>query len=370
MFEKLTLSRRSFAKVLGAGAAITALPPMAFHANGQTSPSRGPARLHFNENPHGPSPSARRALERVSEVAWQYPGEMRDALIAALSKLHGVEADHILLGNGSSEILHTAGTALVSRERGVLVADPTYEALEQYAASVGAPATKIPLTRSWAHDTTAMLRSTRPHGVTYICNPNNPTASITPKAAVREVILKTRPETVVIADEAYAEYVTAPEYESVVPMVARHPNLLVLRTFSKIYGLAGLRIGFGIAQPALLARIRARQARNTLNAAALSAALASLGDHEWIEESRSRNATVRGHAITELARLGFTTIPSHANFFMVDVGREIRPLADAMRSQGVAVGRPFPPLTTHLRVTIGTDPQMERFLALFREIAA
>lgn len=370
MSDKLTLSRRSFAKVIGAGAAITALPPMAFIANGQTTSTEGPARLHFNENPFGPSPAARRALERVSDVAWQYPGAMRDALIAALAKLHGVESDHILPGNGSSEILHTAGTSLVTPARGVLVADPTYEALEQYAASVGAPTTKIPLTRAWAHDTAAMLASKRTHGVIYICNPNNPTASITPKAAVHEVIVRAPADSVVIVDEAYAEYVASPDYESVVPMVSRHPNLLVLRTFSKIHGLAGLRIGYAIAQPALLGRLRARQARNTLNAAALSAALASLEDRKWLEESRGRNATVRDHAIAELARMEFTTIPTHANFFMVDVRREIRPLADAMRAGGVAVGRPFPPLTTHLRVTVGTEPQMEKFLGLFRDIVS
>ncbi len=365
-----TVSRRSFAKIIGAGAAITALPPMVFIANGQTQRGNDLARLHFNENPHGPSPAARKALENVAAVAWQYPGAMRDALVTALAKLHGVSTDHILPGNGSSEILHTAGTTFVTPERGVLVADPTYEALEQYAASAGAPATKVPLNGSWAHDTKAMLATGKQHGIVYICNPNNPTASITPKAAVREAIVKTPPESVVIVDEAYAEYVTSSDYESVVPLVAKHPNLLVLRTFSKIHGLAGLRMGYAIAQPALLARLRARQARNSLNAAAIATSLASLGDQKWLEESLVRNAASRDHAIAELASLGFETIPSHANFFMVNVAREIRPLADAMRAGGVAVGRPFPPLTTHLRVTVGTDAQMEKFLELFRGIVS
>jgi histidinol-phosphate aminotransferase len=174
---------------------------------------------------------------------------------------------------------------------------------------------------------------------------------------------------VVIVDEAYAEYVTSPDYESVIPLVKNHPNLMVLRTFSKIYGLAGLRIGYAVGQPPLLAKLHARQARNTLNAAGLLAAVASLEDAKAVEESRRKNSAVRDHTTAELARLGFNSIPSHANFFMVDLGRDIAPVARSMRDGGVAVGRPFPPLSRHLRVTVGTEEQMEAFLELFRRVA-
>ena len=363
-------SRRSFARLIGAGVAASALPPMALIATGATQRDGGPLRLHFNENPNGPSPSARKALLQLADVAWQYPGDARDRLVSALATLHGVKEESILLGNGSSEILHSAGSTLTSPSKGVLVADPTYEALEQYATAAGAPVSKIPLTDSWAHDIARMTENLRGHAVVYICNPNNPTASTTPKSHVRALIAAAPPDVVVISDEAYAEYVTADDYESVVPLIEKHPNLLVLRTFSKIYGLAGLRIGYAIAQPQLLKRLHARQARNTLNAAGLSAALASLESPGYVEESRVRNAKSRDHALAQLQSLGFRTIPSHANFFMVDLGRDIAPVSQTMRSRGVSVGRPFPPLTHYLRVTVGTEAQMETFLSLFEEVIA
>lgn len=370
MPEPTSFSRRFFARLIGAGVAASALPPMALMARGAAKPDAGPLRLHFNENPNGPSPAARKALQEIAEVAWQYPGAARERLVSALASLHGVQAGSILLGNGSSEILHSAGATLTTPSKGALVADPTYEALEQYAVAAGAPVTKIRLNDSWAHDTSRMKEKLASHAVVYICNPNNPTASITPKADVRALIAAAPPETVVIADEAYAEYVVSDEYESVVPLVAKFPNLLVLRTFSKIYGLAGLRMGYAIAQPPLLARLHARQARNTLNAAGLAAALASLENPGYVAESRARNAKARDLTLAELNGLGFETIPSHANFFMVNLRRDIAPVSRSMRERGVAVGRPFPPLTDFLRVTVGTDAQMEKFVTLFREVSA
>jgi histidinol-phosphate aminotransferase len=366
MPSKVKVSRRAFARGVGlALAAAPVWPAVKDEPRSERSTAK-PIRLHFNENPYGPSPLARRALLNISDVAWQYPGAAREELLADLASLHGVPSDHILLGNGSAEILHAAALAFLTPSRPLVVADPTYEALEQYARGIGAKTVKIPLGSSWAHDLAAMLEAGAAAGILYICNPNNPTAGITPRAKVKEAVGRTSTDRVVLVDEAYAHYVVSSDYESVIPLVRSQPNLIVLRTFSKIYGLAGLRIGYCVASPPLVERLRARQSRNSLNAAALLAARASLADAEWVATSRSRNQNVRDAVIAEVNKLGFNHLPTEANFFMVDLETDVSPVIAKMHEMGVHVGRPFPPLRNHLRVTVGTEKQMARFVEAFR----
>jgi histidinol-phosphate aminotransferase len=367
MNSRRGVSRRDFARnvVLAAAAA----PVLGIDTgDAAVSPAgAGPVRLHFNENPYGPSPLARRALTSLSDAVWQYPGEAREDLLSAVASLHRVPSEDVLLGNGSAELLQAAALAFLSAAKPLVVADPTYEALEQYAATAGVRTIRTPLAENWGHDVRAMLEAHSAPGILYLCNPNNPTAGITPRADVRQLIRDASAETIVLVDEAYAHYVDSPEYESVIPLVGSHPNLVVIRTFSKIYGLAGLRMGYAVAQPQTLKRLRARQSRNSLNAAALLAARASLRDTGWVEESRARNRKVRDAVLRRINEAGFAHLPTEANFFMIDLGRDIRPVQEAMRGRGVMVGRPFPPLLNHLRVTVGTEEQMARFVAAFEQ---
>ena len=174
----------------------------------------------------------------------------------------------------------------------------------------------------------------------------------------------------VLVDEAYHHFVETPDYESVIPLVKDHPNLIVARTFSKIYGMAGLRCGYCVAQPDKIELMRAEQSWDSVSIMAIVAALASLGDNAQVENGRKNNSDVRKFVCGELDKLKFTYIPSHANFMMIDMRREVKPIIAAFKDKKVQVGRLFPPLPNFMRVTIGTKPQMERFLAVFKELTA
>jgi len=360
-----SFSRRDFQRLVALTLVSTALP---VRLQASDALSSSPIRLHFNENPLGLSPKARAAMTELLDLAWQYPTESRRMLHEAIASLHGVDKDRILPGNGSSEILTLAAQTFAGPGRPLVIADPTYDAMAQYAGPLGAAVKRVPLTKGFAHDIDRMLEASGGKGLIYICNPNNPTGTITPKAAVRKAIEAAGRDATVVVDEAYHHYVFSDDYESVAPLVSRHPNLVVLRTFSKIYGMAGLRCGYAIAQPTTLAKMRERQSRNNVNVAALLAARASLSDQDWVAESKKTNAATRSMVFAKLKELGFDTTPSEANFFMINLRRDSRDVASKMKDKGVLVGRPFPPMNDWLRVSIGTRPQMERFLEAFAAV--
>jgi len=360
-----SLSRRDFQRLVALTLVSASLPVRTAAAESDAS---SPIRLHFNENPLGLSPKARAAMKELLDLAWQYPAESRRLLHDTIASLHGLDKDALLLGNGSSELLTLAAQTWVGPGRPLVVASPTYDAMAQYAGPLGAEVKRVPLTGGFAHDIGRMLEASRGKGLIYVCNPNNPTGTITPKAEVRRAIESAGSEAMVVVDEAYHHYVLSEDYESVEPLVATHSNLVVLRTFSKIYGMAGLRCGYAIAQPATLTKMSERQSRNNVNVAALLAARASLADQDWVAKSRKTNAETRAMVFAKLKELGFETTPSETNFFMIDVGRDSREIASPMREKGVLVGRPFPPMNDWLRVSIGTRPQMERFVEAFAAV--
>jgi histidinol-phosphate aminotransferase len=227
---------------------------------------------------------------------------------------------------------------------------------------------KIDLTPDYSHDLKKILVAANGAGLIYICNPNNPTASITPNNDLADFLAKLPPATIVLVDEAYHHYVETKDYESVIPLVKQYPNLIVARTFSKIYGMAGLRCGYCVTQQANIQRMRTHQIFDSVNIMALVAALASLKDTEHVARGRKLNSEVKKAICTELDTLGYRYIPSHANFMMIDLRREARPVLSGMRSRGVEVGRLFPALPTFMRVTIGTGPEMKLFMAAFKDV--
>lgn len=365
-----SLSRRGFAKVLSAGAAYAALnPSFAISTPALRMVNNSPTliRLNSNENPYGPSPMAVKAMTDAFSLAWRYPDEHEGLLIDALARLNGVAREQILLGSGSGEVLKVAAAAFTGPSKKLLVGHPTFEAVLAYAAVAGAEIVKINLTSDFAHDLPKMLAE-KDAGLIYICNPNNPTASITPKDQLRGFLRKVSAQTIVMVDEAYHHYVESKDYESVIPLVAQYPNLIVARTFSKIYSMAGLRCGYCVARRELIERMRAQQTWDSVNIMAMVAAIASLQDAEQVEQGRRHNTEVKNYVYSELDKSGYKFIPSHANFMMIDLRREVRPVIGAMSDRNVQVGRVFPAMPNFMRVTIGTRPQMEAFVSAFRSV--
>jgi histidinol-phosphate aminotransferase len=370
-----TLSRRGFSKLISAGAVYAALNALPIKADAEANASHlslenSVVRLSSNENPYGPSAVALKAMTDGFSLAWRYPDEYADMLADELARMHSVPIDQILLGNGSGEILKLCAAAFASRDKKLIMANPTFEAISRHAAAANAEVVKIDLTSDFRHDLPRMLAAANGAGLVYICNPNNPTASITPKQELFDFISKVSPSTIVLVDEAYHHYVDSNNYQSVVELVKDHPNLVVARTFSKIYGMAGLRCGYCVAQRANIGIMRTHQTWDSVNIMAAVAALASVKDPNHVAHGRKLNDDVRKSVCAELDKAGYHYIPSHANFMMIDVRREVRPIISALRARGVEVGRPFPALPNFLRVTIGTSTQMKSFLTAFKEVMA
>jgi histidinol-phosphate aminotransferase len=324
---------------------------------------------------------------------WRYPDEHADNLVDTLAKLHGVSPEQIVLGDGSGEILKVCASAFTGPMTGdakpielskptrgpalmfipgrgkLVVADPTYEAIVNHARVNNAEVVKVPLNHKYAHDLPKMLAAAD-EGIIYICNPNNPTASITPKNELRDFINNTSPKTMILVDEAYFHYADSGDYESVIPLVKDHPNLIVARTFSKIYGMAGLRCGYCITQPETISKMRAHLTWDSVNILALAAANASLNDPDQVLNGRRLNTRTKQFVLAEINKLGFAHIPSQANFVMIDMKQPVRPLIESMNKFGVKVGRAFPTYPNHMRVTIGKQTEMEAFMSAFRKTIA
>lgn len=379
----LPISRRRFGHLFGVGVgALVARPAVSLAKSLEPAPqsnllstsTTSVVRLSANENPYGPSPSALQAMTDSFKLACRYPDEHADYLVQMLARMNGVNSDQILLGDGSGEILKICAAVFTGsmsgdkNARGKLVAaDPTFEAILNHASVGGAEVIKVPLTSSYAHDLPRMAAAAE-QGLVYICNPNNPTASITPKNDLRDFIANCPRQVTILVDEAYYHYADSPQYESVIPLIKDHPNLIVARTFSKIYGMAGLRCGYCIAQREMIARMRPHQAWDSVNIMALAAASASLKDQEHVTNGRRLNSEAKAFVLNALEALGYKQIPSQANFVMIDLKRPVPPVIQAFKQRGVEVGRLFPALPNHLRVTVGKKAEMETFLTTFKQV--
>ena len=375
------ISRRSFSKLLGVSTAYAALHhrseamarPSGLVSHLPTSPTI--VRLSSNENPYGPSPAALKAMTDGFGLTWRYPDEYADMLADELAKLNQVPVNQILLGAGSGEILKLCAASFASPDKKLVMANPSFEAIGRHAGVANAEVVKVALTSDYRHDLEKMLEVSGGKatvngsvGLIYICNPNNPTGSITPKSELAAFLTKVPATTMVVVDEAYHHYAETKDYESVIPLVKDHPNLIVLRTFSKIYGMAGLRCGYCVSQPNNLGHLTRHQFFDSVNILAILAALASLKDRDHVDKGRQLNSDVKKHLCTELDSLGYRYIQSHTNFIMIDLRREVRPVIAALRERNVEVGRLFPALPTFMRVTIGTDTQMQSFMTSLKEV--
>ena len=330
----------------------------------------GPLQLNWNENPLGLAPTARQAALDALASAHRYSDAARDQLIEALAARHGLEPDHIVLGTGSTEILQMIIQAGSSADSALILASPTFEAVSRYQRPHAYTTQRVPLDSRMAHDIQRMRERTRDLGrpaVVYICNPNNPTATLTPGSEL-DAWIEEAPETVLFAiDEAYYEYVEKTGFRSALRWVRRRPNVVVTRTFSKIYGMAGMRLGYAAAHPETASRLREFMALDNANGPALAAAHASLEDGGLIARRRASNTKARKIVTDCLDQLGLDHLPSQANFLMHRVPGEVETYIRRMREHGVRVGRPFPPMLGYNRLSMGLPEEMERFTEVLRK---
>ncbi|KWV10338.1 pyridoxal phosphate-dependent aminotransferase, partial [Xanthomonas translucens] len=242
-----------------------------------------------------------------------------------------------------------------------VVADPTFEAVADVAAAHGAPVRRVPLRADGAHDVKAMASADPNAGLIYLCNPNNPSGSVTARADIEWLLANKPASSVLLVDEAYIHYSDQP---SVIDLIGQRQDLLVLRTFSKLYGMAGLRLGLAVASPGLLTKLAAF-GQNPVAVTAVAAGIASLRDVQLVPVRRAENARIRNETIAWLQSKGYTCLPSQANCFMVDVKRDGKAFAEAMTKQGVMIGRSWPVWPKLVRVTVGSEAEMLRFREAF-----
>ena len=330
----------------------------------------GYAKLANNENPYGPPESVMKAMMRAMKYSNRY-GYPDSGLVDELVKHHGVKAENILLAAGSGEILDVCCNTFLQDGKMLVGVDPSYNVFYSQVTSFKSDIIKVPLLPDYRQDIPAMIRATRQNyrdvGLVYMCNPNNPTGRLVTKDEIRQLLDGIPEDVPVLIDEAYHHFVDDPTYATSVPYVIEGRQVIVARTFSKIAALAGMRLGYALAPKMLVQKMRVNST-GSINALVRYGGVAALKDTEsqaWVKKT---TIDLRTKTTKELASLGYASIPSDANFFMVHLKRPVQPVIDDFKKKGVLVGRPFPPLNEHLRVSIGTPDEMSRFMVAFRDI--
>ncbi len=320
-------------------------------------------KLASNENPLGPSPLALRALASALAAAHVYPEAAAPELRAAIARRHGVTPDMVLVGNGADNVITMICLALLEPGQEIVTGAPTFPAYEHAARVAGGRPVFVPL-RDHAFDLEALAAAVGPWTkLVFVCTPNNPTGTVSPREELLRFVDGLPERVVVVVDAAYAEYAEDPRYEDGLELIRQGRNVLMLRTFSKVFGLAGLRVGYGVAPPGLIRVLERVREPFPVNRLAQAAALAALDDREHLERSLAVNREGKSYLYKELAARGLRYVPTEANFLLVDVGRPADDLYRRLLRRGVVV-RPGTAwgLPTSIRVTIGTRDQLARFL--------
>jgi histidinol-phosphate aminotransferase len=384
----MRLSRRAFVRALTpahpeseAGRLIAARGREAHEAESWTQQHAAAAPIgdgiyiNSNENPLGPGKAALAAIDASFAEAGRYPMNARPAmadLTALVAKAYNVKQDHVVLGNGSSELLRAAVRAFTSRERPLVTAAPSFELPHRTADLIGTPVKALPVDAGGRLDLDAMAAAARGAGLVFVCNPNNPTATVHGDAAIRDFVSLVRrdsPDTTILLDEAYHDYVTDPAYATGAPLATQLPHVFVTRTFSKAYGMAGLRVGYAVGQVETIKALGRYLMPFNINVPGLAAASVSFQDPPHIQRERERNTEVRRFTMDFLRNAGLRPTESQGNFVFVDVRRPAREFREACQKHGVVIGREFPPLDrTHVRISLGTMDEMRRATQVFAKL--
>jgi len=336
----------------------------------------GEIRISSNENPLGPGPSALRGIENQLDQSGRYVFNARTSifdLVGKLGELSGSKPENIMTAAGSGEILVAATRAFTSPDKALVTGSPSYGQPLGTAQAIGAPVKEIPLDANLRLDLGAMLDAAKGAGMVFLCNPNNPSSTVHSASDVARFISdleRTSPETVVLLDEAYWDYVTDPAASTGFPLVHEHPRVVVARTFSKAYGMAGLRLGYVVGTKHLIDTMRPyTMGLFSANNLVVAGAVASLNDPNHVEQESARNAEVRKFTMDWFKNAGYEAANSQTNFIFVNLGRPAKEFRDACATHNVHVGRDFRPLEkTHSRISMGTADEMRRAVEVFGEV--
>lgn len=367
------VNRRSFMRnlgVLGAAGVYFGESLVAANSAQPDAADHPTVWLDSNENPAGPPPAAIDAMIKGAPLSWRYHFDEFNDFSRAIARSEQVSPDQVMFGVGSSEVIASAICAFTAPSKPMITATPTYDIIVALARSLGRPVIEVPLTAQWGYPVKELVAAAEKAGggMIYLCNPNNPTGSITPKEDIDWLVKHLPAGTVLVVDEAYLEFADPAVATSAINYVRESKPVVIARTFSKIYGMAGVRSGYGCASADLIAQMQPFM-DNVIPFLAVRASMAALAEKATLVPGRRKaNARVRTELCQWLDQRKIRYIPTHTNFVMIDVKRDVRQFGAQMMRQGVVVGRPFPPLDNMLRVTIGTDANMERFCGAFSKV--
>jgi histidinol-phosphate aminotransferase len=364
-------SRRSFLRYSAAASVAASIPIITeahlAHAQRKRVAKNIPpdaVRIDANENPLGPCSGACATISSLIPEGGRYDYDLTLKLVSTFSDIEGIKPEYVMPYAGSSEPLHYTVLAFTSKDKPYVTGDPGYEA-GMYAAKLsGAKILQVPLTKDYAHDVKAMVAADPNAGVLYICNPNNPTGTITSHEDIAYAVANKPKGSVLLIDEAYIHFSDAtPSLD----FVKADKDVIVLRTFSKLYGMAGVRCGLAIGRPDLLAKLQF-YGMNSLPIMAVAAATTSIQDKDLIPQRKKINADIRQETFEWLAANNYKFTPSQSNCFMLDTGRPGKEVLAAMQQKNVYVGRVWPSWPTYVRVTVGTRSEMDKFRTTYKEV--
>jgi histidinol-phosphate aminotransferase len=383
----MSLSRRDFVRTMGVGAAgayaatfVSSRRQEAIAFAAQTGvPANQVINLSNNENPMGPGQSVLDAIERAlgptGASAGRYPFALNQPLHELIAKKWKVKPENVLVGAGSTQILVNATHVYTSKEKALVGSLPTYEECFGYASLIGNRTKAVPLTSDYRMDLDKTMYALKGSGMLFYCNPNNPVATLVSPSDSKEFLtraLKANKDLRILVDEAYIDYVTTPGHQTMIPMAVQEPRLIVARTFSKAYGMAGLRVGYAIAHENTIKELDKFHMGNTVSGLSYSAVIAALerdaADPSYIPNEGKRNGEARAFTLKWFADRGYKATDAQCNFTFVDVAMPVEYFQAACAKEGILVGRPFPPLWTHCRISIGTMDEMQRAVQVFDKV--
>ena len=385
----MALSRRNFVRTVGIGAAgafTTSIMARgrenaiwsAFEPSLEAQ-SASTIIISSNENPMGPGEQVLKAIQTAfgpnGSTPGRYSGSARD-LIDALAKKHAVKPENIVLGCGSTQILRTVTHVFTAKDKPLVATIPTYEECADYATLMGNKVIGVDLDSQFQPDLEKFAAAAKGAGLVFYCNPSNPSSTYVGAKATKDFLARLNsqsPDTTILVDEAYFEYVTNPDHETFIPLAVQNPRVIVARTFSKAYGMAGLRIGYAVGHAETIKKMAAWDAgsgTSSMNVLAMHGAIAAVQqDDAFITNERARNAAVRDFTMKWFADRGMKPADSQANFMFVNIGRPASEFRAACAAKGVRVARDFPPFQkTHCRIAFGTMDEMQRAVKVFAEV--